>query len=99
MKRSKHVGVIISVFKVFYVKVMLVRFLVDNRSERILILRVGLLYLVELILFVRESEKTEKDLFVCCPQTRAMKNVLKPFLNKAEIEHRISFENLLTADI
>jgi len=31
--------------------------------------------------------------------TRAMKNVLKPFLNKAEIEHRISFENLLTADI
>jgi len=54
---------------------------------------------MELILFVRESEKTEKDPVVCCPQTRAMKNVLKPLLNKAEVEHRISFENLLTADI
>ena len=31
--RSKHVGVILSVFKVFYVKVMQVQSLVDNRSD------------------------------------------------------------------
>jgi len=44
-------------------------------------------------------KKTEKDPDECGSQTRAMKNVLKTFLNKAEVEHRISFENLLTADI